>query len=82
VKNVKSIHKYLSQKLKDENLWPLPTVVHFGYKMKSEKRKESCHCMFLPNEYEVLLFAVRALSYHISVNNLLFFLNATKNTCL
>jgi len=62
VKNVKSIHKYLLQKLKDEKLWPLPTVVHFGYKMESENRKESCHCMFLPNEYEVLLFAVRALS--------------------
>jgi len=61
VKNVKSIHKYLSQKLKDEKLWPRPIMVHFGYKMKSEKRKESYHCMFPRNEYEVLLFAVRAL---------------------
>ena len=42
--------------------WEIMGSANFGaiwIKHGREKRKESCHCLFLHNEQEVLLFAVR-----------------------
>jgi hypothetical protein len=65
------IHKNVSHTTKDEKLWQRQTLVHFRSTIESEKRKDSCHCVFLRSEKEVFLFAVRAFFSLPSKNKLL-----------